>query len=430
MSEPESERIPAMASLYPLAVALAAALSPAEVASAALKHGGAAVGAAAGAVVALAGDGNMLEVLDTFGYPGEHAASPQLIPLAARAPAADALHRREPVLLGSREALAARYPELAAAHSYAGQQAWATLPLLLPDRAVGVLELSFATPRAFSGEERGLLAELAQLCARALARAGVYEAERRAHTDAEAAVQLRDHFLSLAAHDLKTPLTALIGQAQLLRRRMQREGMVDARHLHSLDIVVSQAGRLNRMVSALLDFARIEQGRLRIECTSLDLGALVRQAIEDLQGTLASHSLIFDQEDAGGLSVEGDAPRLEQVIRILVGNAVTYSPGGGTVLVRAERGGATARLLVIDRGIGVPASDLPHLGTRFYRAANAGAAHGGGMGIGLYVAREIISQHGGTIAIASEEGVGTTVTVELPLRSDAEGPGRSAHPAR
>jgi signal transduction histidine kinase len=413
VSEREHERVSA-AGLHALAVALAGALTPAEVANVTLEHGCAALGASAGALLLLSDAGDALELLDAAGYPAEFVR--QRAPLAADAPLADALRSRAPVLVGSREAAAARYAGLATIPRMR-QHAWAALPLLLPGRDVGVLELGFEAPRAFSAADRALMEALAQLCAQALDRARRYEAERQARIDAEAAVRRHDELLSVAAHELKTPLTSLLGQAQLLQRRMQRDGVTDARYLQSLDTVVSQAVRLNKMVSAVLDFARIERGQLSIERAMHDLGALVRQAAEEIQPTLASYSLIVDCEDAGALPIAGDAPRLVQVIQSLISNAVKYSPGGGTVLVRTERRGDTALVRVIDRGIGIPASDLPRLGTRFFRAANAGMANISGMGIGLYVAHEIIGLHGGTIEIASEEGAGTTVTVELKLEA-------------
>jgi signal transduction histidine kinase len=113
--------------------------------------------------------------------------------------------------------------------------------------------------------------------------------------------------------------------------------------------------------------------------------------------------------------VLGDAIRLEQVLHNLIGNAVKYRPFGGEILVRCARDGARARVAVQDSGIGIPQAALPHLFQRFYRAANVDAQHISGMGIGLYVVKEIVSLHGGTVGVTSREGHGSTFSVSLPL---------------
>jgi len=120
------------------------------------------------------------------------------------------------------------------------------------------------------------------------------------------------------------------------------------------------------------------------------------------------------------LLIEGDDVRLEQVVQNLISNAIKYSPNGGPIAVQAEQQGHQARLLVRDCGMGIPKNDQPHLFQRFYRATNADTQHMSGMGIGLYVVKEIVTLHGGTVAVESCEGAGSTFTVCLPLQPEAQ----------
>ena len=230
---------------------------------------------------------------------------------------------------------------------------------------------------------------------------------------AQQALQIRDGFLSLAAHELKTPLTSLVAAAQLMQRRAEREGSLNERDQHALNIVIGQADRLSRMVLSLLDLSRIETGQLSIVPARIDLGALARRIVEEVQPTLERHTLHL-QAPAEPVIVEGDALRLEQVMQNLIQNAVKYSPKGGPVTMRVapETGGAA--IAVSDQGIGIPPAALTRLFERFFRASNVAGQHISGLGIGLYVVKEIVQLHGGTVEVQSTEGHGSTFTVHLP----------------
>jgi signal transduction histidine kinase len=413
-----SRQVDRMARLHTVMAALTNARTSADVAAVVLEHGGAALGADGGAIAVVRPEGDALELIDTLGYPPAIAEAYQRIPLDASQPFPETVRSRDLILLPSRQEALARYPQLAAALAQIDMHAWANAPLVFGDRVLGALGLSFRAPRAFSADDRTFLSALARQCAQALDRARLYEAERRARAEAETAVRLRDIFFSVAAHELKTPLTSLLGQAQLLQRRMRRERAADERNLRGVQVVAAQASRLNQMVAALLDIARIEQGQLSIERGPLDLCALALQVVEEIQPTLNRHTVVYEAA-ASELPIEGDALRLEQVLQNLIGNAVKYSPGGGEVRVRVGRQDGRALVAVSDQGIGIPAEALPRLFTRFFRAGNADPHGISGMGIGLYVVGEIVALHGGEIAVASQEGQGSTFTVWLPLPGGA-----------
>lgn len=245
----------------------------------------------------------------------------------------------------------------------------------------------------------------------------LYQLARESLARAEAAVRARDAFLSIAAHELKNSLAALLGQAQLTRRRAEGEGLSDASR-RSLGLVVDQSLRLSRMIDDLLDFSRIEQGQLNLTQASLDLVELARRVTAEAAVGAGPASLSFSC-DLERLALRGDATRLEQVIRNLLSNALKYSPAGGAVGLSLGREGGEAVLIVRDEGIGIPGEALEHLFEPFYRAANAQGAQIAGSGIGLSIVREIVVQHGGRIAVSSELGRGSIFTVRLPLAADA-----------
>ncbi|MFL5803386.1 MAG: sensor histidine kinase [Roseiflexaceae bacterium] len=254
------------------------------------------------------------------------------------------------------------------------------------------------TERKLAEEER------AQLLAR----------EQAARAEAQEAVQMRDVFLSVASHELRTPLTSLLGNAQLLQRRAQQEGASTGRNEQAITVIVEQARRLGKMIAALLDLSRIEMGQLSIEHEPVDVCALVRRVVAEVQPVLDRHRVECVGTDAP-LLVEGDELRLEQVLQNLIQNAIKYSPEGELVVVRVEQRGGQAYVAVADQGIGIPPQALPRLFERLYRASNVGEWQISGMGIGLYVVREIIALHGGTVEVRSEEGRGSTFAFSLPL---------------
>lgn len=239
------------------------------------------------------------------------------------------------------------------------------------------------------------------------------ETTEAALTDAEAATRERDLLISIAAHDLRSPLTVVLGQAQLLQRRAARNGL-DERDQRTVTMIADQAERLNQMIEALLDVSRIQEGRLTIMAQPLDLVGALERVIGAVRSTVTVHELAL-RAPLAALTISADPIRIEQVFHNLLGNAVKYSPNGGSIEVTVEVTVGAARIHIRDQGIGIPTEALPHLFTRFYRAPNATHQATSSMGVGLYVVRELVQAHGGTIVVESVEGAGSTFTVELPL---------------
>ncbi|MEN9937462.1 MAG: hypothetical protein RLZZ387_4041 [Chloroflexota bacterium] len=240
------------------------------------------------------------------------------------------------------------------------------------------------------------------------------EDNARLYQQAQEAIREREALLSVASHELKNPLTVLLGYAHMLVLHHTSGRATPERTERGLQQILEQGERLNQLLDTLLDVARLDSGRLLIERVPVEVTALLQRIIEGLQPTLERHAIVLDTPDEPSI-VLGDATRLEQVFRNLLSNAVTYSPAGGTVAVVVEPRGGDLCVAVRDQGIGIAESDLPALFGRFYRTENARRANARGLGIGLHVVREIVVLHGGTVSVNSRLGHGSEFTVCLPL---------------
>ena len=293
-----------------------------------------------------------------------------------------------------------------------GFSAYMCVPLTARDRMLGTITMVLAdADRHYDANDLDMAEQLA-------ARAAIAIDNARLYREAREAIRARDQFLSIASHELKTPITSLIGYTDLLLRRARRDGSLSERDERAVRIIGEQAGRLNRLIVALLDLSRIETGQLSIERGAVELNTLTQRLIQEFQQSQQPiHTITFAPSPAP-LIVFGDELRLEQGIQNLIQNAIKYSPDGGSVAIELAQRGDHACLSVRDQGIGIPASAMPNLFRRFYRAPNVEQQHISGMGVGLFVVREIVQLHGGTIGVESAEGQGSTFTVCLPLMAE------------
>ena len=230
--------------------------------------------------------------------------------------------------------------------------------------------------------------------------------------------QQKDQFLSAAAHDLRTPLTTIQGRIQLLQRRLERSPLDPARLRDDLQRMEVNAHRMVALINELLEVANIQLGRpVQLNRRPTDLVTLARSAVVEHRQATDKHELAVEAPE-GELVGTWDPTRLERVLANLLSNAIKYSPSGGRITVRvtrdADQPGDLALLVVTDQGIGIPAADLPHIFERFRRGDNV-AGTIPGTGIGLAAVREIVEQHGGSVAVESEEGAATSFKVWLPL---------------
>ncbi len=228
---------------------------------------------------------------------------------------------------------------------------------------------------------------------------------------AETAARVREDFLSIATHELRTPVTSISGYAQLALKALA-SGRTE-RLQPALETIVRQSDRLAILVTQLLDASRIAGGRLSIEPERTDVSGLVTGAVDGARLRSETHRWAVDV--APGLQAGLDPVRFEQVLTNLFDNAIRYSPDGGTIHVRLDVDGPMLRLAVADEGLGIPADRVEHVFERFYRGHQEQGL--GGLGLGLYIAREIVERHGGVIDVRSTPDRGSTFTVRLPITS-------------
>jgi PAS domain S-box-containing protein len=236
---------------------------------------------------------------------------------------------------------------------------------------------------------------------------------RRYEQGLQDAVTARDQFFSIAAHELRTPLTSLLGNAELLQRRLARDELLSERDQRALKVIVEQGRRLNQLISALLDLSRLELGQFNLDLRPLELRELARRIVEETLPSLDRHQVTLNPGDEP-LPVQADELRLEQVLQNLLQNAVKYSPNGGIINVTLERRDSRAVVSIADHGIGIAPAAQAGLFQRFYRAVGE-HSHISGLGVGLYVVKEIVDRHGGEVWVQSAEGDGSTFFVALPL---------------
>jgi len=300
-------------------------------------------------------------------------------------------------------------PDFVPLPAHQSSQAWAVLPMIVDGQPVGTLLLSFAQARPLSPQDRSFLRVLAHQCAMALERARLYR-------EAQAAVALRDEFLGVASHELKTPLTPLHLKLQQLRREAQgtAPGQVPRTQLlQGLDMAAAQVRRLSTLTHNLLDVSRISEGRLRLQPEPVDLARVVREVCAELVPQAERASCPLELHLPEPVYGQWDLLRLEQVVTNLVSNALKYGAGSAVrVVLRQE--GTEAVLGVADGGIGIAPGQLARIFGKFERAVSE--RYYGGLGLGLYIVQQIVRAHGGSIQVASTPGAGSTFTVRIPLQ--------------
>ncbi len=233
----------------------------------------------------------------------------------------------------------------------------------------------------------------------------------------------REHLLHIAAHELRNPMAAVKGILQLLQRRLasgqKPEGLTEM-----MSIMEHEVDRLSSILNELLDAFRVQEGRLPLNFEPVDLAQVLAAALEPFRVGAERHRFTVAAPTRmdgaqGSVPVRGDYRRLEEVVRNLLSNAVKYSPDGGDIRITLGAEGGWASLAVTDDGVGIPGDQLDRVFEPFFRASNLAGRDPGGLGLGLYICRDIVQRHGGRIWAESHEGGGgTTFHVELPLLAD------------
>jgi two-component system, chemotaxis family, CheB/CheR fusion protein len=238
--------------------------------------------------------------------------------------------------------------------------------------------------------------------------------EQAARTAAESANRAKDDFLSMVSHELRNPLSAILGWAQLLRT----QNFSAERIAHGLETIELSAKTQDRLIEDLLDIASITSGKLRLDTQPLQLTAVIAAAIEIVQFSAAAKQIqLKSQLESAAETIVGDPARLQQVVWNLLSNAIKFTPTGGQVQINLAYIGTQAQITVSDTGSGISADFLPHVFDRWSQSDHSPTESKPGLGLGLSIVRSLIELHGGTVEVASAgAGEGTTFTIWLSLQ--------------
>lgn len=280
------------------------------------------------------------------------------------------------------------------------------VPMWMHDRPLGLLILAASAPEpGFREEDVGMAKELAWRAAAALEHARLYR-------DAQEAVRARDEFLSVASHELRTPITALSLKLQTLARTCAQQDGAPARGTADLEGMRAQVKRLADLVDELLDVSRIQADRLALQTEPIELASMVSEVVARMRSAAGRVGCEIEVDAHGQVVIEGERLRLERVVTNLLANALKYG-AGRPIEVRVARADGRATIRVRDHGIGIERHSLERIFGKFERAVSE--RQYGGLGLGLFISRRIVEAHGGTIRAESSPGEGATFVVELPL---------------
>jgi signal transduction histidine kinase len=229
--------------------------------------------------------------------------------------------------------------------------------------------------------------------------------------------KLKAEFVSVASHELKTPINVIIGYLQLLDEGVYGPLTPQQQHIH--ETLGIQANTLLRLVKQLLDVSRFEAGGGRLELRDIRLDSLRRELENSFHVLAVQREIKFCVQERDGLpdQVHWDLDRINEVLGNLLSNAFKFTPHGGSVTLTIEPTDAGVRMEVRDTGAGIPAEQLPRIFEKFYQADNQSSARAAGSGLGLAIAKQIVEAHGGTISCESTPGVGTAFTITLPVHA-------------
>ncbi|WP_437917134.1 AAA family ATPase [Sorangium sp. So ce302] len=291
-----------------------------------------------------------------------------------------------------------------------------TVPLVARGQPIGALSVVSSAPgRRYGDADLELVQEVARRAAMAIDNARLYRA-------AQEAIRARDEFLTVATHELNTPMTSLTLSLEAMDRARQSGRTWDPQAIgRQIDRALRQAARLTRLNNQLLDVSRSHADRLPLEVEEVDLGVVIRDVIARLKLDLERAGCAVSLRECGRIVGRWDRSRIDQIVTNLLANAIKFGAGKPIKISLGEEAG-TARLAVRDHGIGIDPARQAQIFERFERAVSN--RHYGGLGLGLYISRRIAEAHGGSIRVESALGAGATFIVELPRA----GPPRRAEP--
>ncbi len=292
----------------------------------------------------------------------------------------------------------------------------AVFPLKIGDRVIGVLDVHSARPAAFDENDLHALGSLADQIAVAIENARAYELEREAAKQLREAEEMRRRFLAHMSHELREPLTNIIGFSQLILKGI--DGPISEQQRNDLEIVQANSQHLLGLINDLLDVAQIEAGLMELEFKEVDLTELIRSVMATTSALTRDRDIQLRQEIYPDLPrIEADGTRVRQVLLKLLSNAAKFTERG-SITVRAWLDGNSIQVAVADTGSGMSPEDRERVFEQFEQGDVGVKYHRPGIGLGLALCKEFVEMHGGRIWVESQEGVGSTFTFTLPIQRE------------
>ncbi|MBD2450981.1 PAS domain S-box protein [Nostoc sp. FACHB-152] len=398
--------------LQTVTAALSQSLTPVQVVDVIVEQSMAVLEAASAMVVLVSKDRKQLEIVKAVGYEAESLESWRQFPIDTNVPLAEAIRTGEPVWMETLTDRINRYPHLIEYYSRSEYTSWMSLPLMFEGKAVGGISLNFKQFKQLSADDREFILAISRQCAQAISRAQLYEAERQARANAEQANRVKDEFLAVLSHELRSPLNPILGWTQLL----QSQKLPPTKVTQALQTIERNAKLQAQLIEDLLDISRMMQGKLSLNIAPINLISVIENAIETVQLAAAAKSIeIQTVLQPNHNQTVGDANRLQQVIWNLLSNAIKFTPEGGRIEIKLEQQGNQVKIQVTDNGRGIKPDFLPYVFEYFRQADSSTTRQFGGLGLGLAIVRQIVELHGGTVQAQSPgEDLGATFTVLLP----------------
>ncbi len=400
-----TEAVEKVTRLQDITNAFSGVLMPEEVFTVIVKDVFFATGIDAGAISLLSDDGKDIENR-IIGYQSQLSH----VPISYHSPLTETILSGLPTFIEHRDSIKNEYPKVFDIALKSNITSIAYIPLIAANQVYGAINFGFSDPHAFEEAEREFLIALTRQCSQALHRAKLFKSA----TDA---IQIRDEFLSIASHELRTPLTPLKLQLQNMSRQVKK-GQI---HVKEQDVVLKivensdkQVDRLINLIDDLLDVSRISAGKLTLHREDFNFGEMVEEVISHYSTQMKEAKTFLEVDIDKSILCRADRVRMEQVLINLLTNAVKYAPQK-PVYVRVHRSGSNVRLEVRDEGEGISPENQKRIFGRFERVRDKNNI--GGLGLGLYICRQIVEAHQGVIAVVSNPGKGSIFSVEIPALS-------------
>jgi signal transduction histidine kinase/CHASE3 domain sensor protein len=404
-SERRAERLQAATEAF------TGALSLADVANLIVDQAIVALGARSGALGAVEPSGDSVRLVAQRGIAPGGALS--TFSIGAPYPLATAIREARAIILSRPDDIERQFPAAMPLHANHPVRAAAAFPMSIGTQTIGGILVQFDAPHELNAADRAFMNALSRIAAEAFERARLFDAERQARAAAEAANRAKAAFLASMSHELRTPLQAALGYAQLMRSAVY--GPVTEQQAEALSRVERSQLHLRRLIDDILDFARLEAGRVRIDVEPVALDEVMDE-VTRLVGPDATKKRLelATRVPRNRDAVLADHQRLVQILLNLVGNAIKFTPPGGQIAVEAVADGSREHIRVRDNGVGIPPERLQSVFEPFVQVDDALTRTAAGAGLGLSISRDLARAMGGDITVESEFGHGSIFTVELP----------------